>query len=101
MAYSSLPHSRMTTTSDALGGDAVTRPSWQRYVWAMLAHAGALALVVLAVDAFVPQWLLGYEPGAGAARGRLVWVLGTAAVMTAWNAWLQRLDQRASRAQRR
>jgi uncharacterized membrane protein len=63
-----------------------------------LLNAGALALVVLAVDAVAPQWSA--FSGPREARVRLGWVLVTAAGVTGWNAWMQRLRERASRARR-
>jgi|GEM_PF-6091129 hypothetical protein len=88
----------MSTNSNTLGCDAGARPSWRRYVATTLLNAGALALVVLAFDAVAPRWSAFYGPGE--ARVRLGWVLATAAGVTGWNTWLQRLCERASRARR-
>jgi hypothetical protein len=88
----------MLTNSPALGNPAIARPGWRQYVVTTLINAGALALVALAFDAFAPDWSAFHGPGE--ARGRLAWVLGTAALLTGWNAWLQRLRELAGRARR-
>ncbi len=88
----------MSTVSSAPGRERRVPAAWRRYLATAIVNAGALALVVLAFDAFAPQWSAMYGPRE--AKARLAWVLLTSALVTVWNARLRRNRELADRAGR-